>query len=366
MSERRIAALRELMAARQVQAVALVPGANLLYLTGLDTFLSERPIVVLLPLAGTAALIVPAFEVDRIQPALGFEARAYPYTDEEGHPGAFRAACRDLGLGGARLGVEFLSMRVLERQRLEEHAPGIRFVDADPLISELRVCKDAEEIESMRQAARLNREAFHAVEVALRPGRSERQLALEYRIAALRAGAARLSFEPIIGAGPNGALGHSDPGDRPVRSGELVVVDAGVKYDGYCSDITRTYAVGRVSDELRRIYDVVRQANEAGRAAARPGATAGQVDAAARVVIAAAGYGARFTHRTGHGLGIEIHEPPYIVAGSELVLRPGMVFTVEPGIYLPGVGGVRIEDNVVITGTGAETITDLPRELVEL
>jgi Xaa-Pro dipeptidase len=338
----------------------------LLYLTGLDTFLSERPIVVLLPLEGTAALIVPAFEVGRVQTALGFEARAYPYTDEEGHPGAFRAACRDLGLAGARLGVEFLTMRVLERQRLEEHAPGIRFVDADPVISELRISKDFGEIEAMRQAARLNQEAFHTVEAALRPGRTERELALEYRIAALRAGAARLSFDPIIGAGPNGALGHTEPGDRPVRLGELVVVDAGVKYGGYCSDITRTYAVGQISDDLRRVYDAVRRANEAGRAAARPGATTGQVDAAARAVITAAGYGPYFTHRTGHGLGLEIHEPPYIVGGSELVLRPGMVFTVEPGIYLPGVGGVRIEDNVVVTDTGAETITDLPRDLVEL
>ncbi len=365
MFERRVAALRELMAAHQLQAVALVPGANLLYLTGLDTFLSERPIVVLLPLEGTAALVVPAFEVERLQSALGFQTRPYPYTDEEGHTGAFRAACHDQKLAGARLGVEFLTMRILERQRLEEHAPGVRFVDVDPLISELRMCKDAAEVETMRQAARLNREAFHAVQAALRPGRTEIELALEYRIAALRAGAARLSFDPIIGAGPNGALGHTEPGNRPARTGDLVVVDAGVKFGGYCSDITRTYGVGQISDELRRVHDVVRQANEAGRAAARPGVTAGQVDAAARAVIAAAGYGANFTHRLGHGLGLEIHEPPYIVAGSELVLRPGMVFTVEPGIYLPGVGGVRIEDNVVITETGSETITDLPRELDE-
>jgi len=363
MFERRVTALRELMAAHDLPAVAWVPGPNLFYFTGLDTFLTERPIVVFLRVNGAAAVVVPGFEVKRIQSALGFSATAYPYTDEEGHAGAFLTACRDLGLADARLGVEFLTMRVLERQRIEESAPGVHFVDADPLIAELRVCKDAGEIESLRRAARLNETAFRAVQSAIRPGRTERELALEYRLAALRAGAPELSFDPIIGAGPNGALGHTDPGDRPVVEGELVVVDAGVKYGGYCSDITRTYAVGRISDELRRVYDVVRQANEAGRAAARPGAITGEVDAAARAVIVAAGYGPHFTHRTGHGLGIEIHEAPYIVAGSRQVLRPGMVFSVEPGIYLPGVGGVRIEDNVVITDTGAETITDLPREL---
>jgi len=182
----------------------------------------------------------------------------------------------------------------------------------------------------------------------------------------LEAGSEGQSFAPIVAAGPNGALPHVNPGDRLLLSGEFVTLDCGVRYGGYCSDITRTYAVGSVGEELERIYETVRQANATGRAFAHLGVTAQAVDRATRRVIADAGYGEYFVHRTGHGLGLEVHEPPYIVESNELVLRPGMVFTIEPGIYVPGLGGVRIEDNVVITETGCESLTNLPRELTTL
>ena len=163
-------------------------------------------------------------------------------------------------------------------------------------------------------------------------------------------------------AGPNAASPHAVPSDRPIQPGETIVVDCGAIVGGYAADITRTFAIGALEPEMARVYEIVQAANAAGRAAAGPGVPAEEVDRAARAVIEEAGYGECFTHRTGHGLGLEVHEPPYIVAGNERVLKPGMTFTVEPVIYLPGRGGVRIEDDVVVTPTGAESLTTFPRE----
>ena len=166
----------------------------------------------------------------------------------------------------------------------------------------------------------------------------------------------------IVVAGPNGADPHAGPSDRPLQPGDLVTIDCGAVHKGYTADITRTFAIGQVEEQLAEIYEVVRQANAAGRAAVRPGVAAQEIDRAARAVIENAGYGQYFTHRTGHGLGIETHEPPYMVEGNELRLEPGMVFTVEPGVYVPGLGGVRIEDDMVVTAEGGESLTTFPRE----
>jgi Xaa-Pro dipeptidase len=173
-------------------------------------------------------------------------------------------------------------------------------------------------------------------------------------------------FTPILASGPNSANPHATPTERKVQTGDLIVIDWGASYNGYISDLTRTVAVGQVTPEFQKIYDTVKAANAAGCAAARPGIQAGLVDKAARDVITAAGYGPEFRHRTGHGIGMEGHEPPYIFGENQLILAPGMSFTVEPGIYLLDRGGVRIEDNVVITAQGAEVLSDLPRDLIIL
>ena len=190
---------------------------------------------------------------------------------------------------------------------------------------------------------------------------------VELTIALLRAGSdAELPFAPIVAGGPNSANPHANPSDRCLAAGDLVVVDWGASYAGYYSDLTRTLAVGDVETELRQIARIVADANAAGRAAGKPGITAGEVDQAARAVIAAAGYGQFFTHRTGHGLGMETHEQPYMFGENKLRLADGMVYTVEPGIYLPGRGGVRIEDDVVVTADGCESLSSLPRDLYQV
>jgi Xaa-Pro dipeptidase len=194
---------------------------------------------------------------------------------------------------------------------------------------------------------------------------TERQIAARLKQEMMTAGGDAVAFVIVV-AGPNSANPHAGPSDRPVQTGDLLTIDCGVLKDGYPSDITRTFVLGEASTELVDIYCTVPRANEAGRLAARAGVAAQDVDRAARGVIEDAGYGQYFIHRTGHGLGLEGHEPPYIVEGNEQLLEPGMVFTVEPGIYVPGVGGVRIEDNVVITERGHDCLTTFPRELMAI
>jgi Xaa-Pro dipeptidase len=223
--------------------------------------------------------------------------------------------------------------------------------------------KDETEIAQMRKAVAITEAALGATLHKVHAGMTVREVASELRIEMLRGGAEALPFEPIVLSGPDTASPHGAAGERRVQSGDLLLFDFGVSVGGYASDITRTFAVGQVSDELRRVYDVVKRANEAGRQAARPGVEIQEVDRAARQVIADADYGQYFTHRTGHGLGLDTHEPPYACEGDTTLLEPGMTFTVEPGVYLPGQGGVRVEDDVVITPGGSESLTTFDREL---
>jgi Xaa-Pro dipeptidase len=346
-------------------ALALVPGPNLFYLTGLSFHLSERPVVGLFPVDRPPAIVLPALEAGKVEQAtVGLEP--FPYTDEEGHTSAFQSACASLALADCIVGVEALQMRLLEVRLLERYAPGCQLVPAEEPLAELRMCKDAHELEQMRHAITVTEAALRATTRQVQAGMSEREVAGLLTIEMLRAGGEGMAFAPILVAGPNAASPHAVPSDRPIGAGETIVVDCGATVGGYAADITRTFAIGALEPELARVYEVVRAANAAGRRAGGPGVPAEEVDRAARAVIEEAGYGEYFIHRTGHGLGLEVHEPPYIVAGNERPLEPGMTFTVEPGVYLPGRGGVRIEDDVLVIPDGAESLTTYPREFVSL
>ncbi len=366
MFDQRRRALTDHQIAQGLDCVAMVPGANMRYLTGLDMFLMERPTVIFFPVEGQPACLLPTLEAGAAREKLPFEAQWFVYSDEEGYEGAFRQACAALKLAGKRIGVEYLRMRALELRRLEQNAPGSQFVALEEVVPDLRVRKDEHEIELMRHAARLTEQALAEVSERIAPGRTERELAAELKVAFLQMGAEGLSFDPLVAAGPNTTLPHAKPSTRPIAPGDLVLIDCGVTWQGYCADITRTFAIGPIDPELERVYEVVRQANVAARAAVAEGVPAQEIDRVARRVITEAGYGQHFIHRTGHGLGLEVHEPPYIVEGNERPLPLGATFTVEPGIYLPGRGGVRIEDDVAVTPDGAETLTSFPRELIRL
>lgn len=362
MTHRKLQKLIEIISAADLDAIALVPGANLHYLTGIDFHLMERPLVVFFLPDREPVAVLPALEEPRLA-ACDIPMTLFAWADAEGYGPAFAAAAGALRLAGRRIGVEELRMRVLEARILERYLPGATLVPASTPLATLRLRKDADAIRALREAIRISQAALYTVMERIRPGMTEREVAALITLAQLEQGGGKHPFEPIVLSGPNSALPHGEPGDRQIAEGEPLLLDFGTTVRGYASDITRTFSVGTPSSRLTEVYDVVRAANEAGRAAAGPGVPAQEVDRAARRVIEEAGFGPYFTHRTGHGLGMEAHEGPAIVEGNELMLEPGMVFTVEPGIYLPGELGVRIEDDVLITPNGAESLTSFPREL---
>ena len=358
MSTSRLESVAILAESQGLDAVALMPGPNLFYTTGLSFFISERPVVALCPVDASPAIVLPELEAGKAENS-GFEV--FSYTDEESYALAFHEACATLELAEARIGVEALRMRLLEARILQRYAPDVDLIPADDLFAELRVIKSTDELEATRRAVAVAEQAFRLWLPQLGVGMTEREAAARLIATLLSNGAEGLAFSPIVCGGPNGALPHAFPANRPFQPGDWVVVDWGAKVDGYMSDLTRMVVFGEPSAPLVDIYDIVLRANVAGRAAVGPGVEAQVVDAAARAVIETSGHGPQFMHRTGHGLGLESHEPPYMVTGNTQLLEPGMLFTVEPGIYLGGVGGIRIEDNVVVTDAGAETLTTLPR-----
>ncbi len=363
MNTNRVNHLCSKLASYNLDYAAILPGATMRYLTNLDFHLMERPIVAFFSPEGKPALIAPEFECRKVKSPADWQL--FPWRDEEGVEGAFAACCQTLNLSKKRVGVESLVMRVKEYTLLQTFAPGLAVSAVDSLITTLRLSKDATEIEHIKAAVTLAEGALQDTLPKIKIGMTEKELAAELLIALLRAGSQTpLPFEPLVQTGVTGASPHAHPGHRKLTYGDLLIIDFGAKSGGYVSDITRTFALGQVSDEARRIYNLVAQANLAGREAARPGLDCQSVDRATRKVIADAGYGQYFTHRTGHGLGLDGHEPPFIVEGNTTPLQTGMTFTVEPGIYIPNLGGVRIEDDVLVTTDGLESLTTFSRELI--
>jgi Xaa-Pro dipeptidase len=366
MNQKRLDKLTQQILDNGLDGMALVPGPNMAYFSGIHTHLSERPILLFILADDEPAVIIPTLEAMKAEAAGISPDHIFAWSDEEGFRGAFQQACAWLELSDCLLGVEAYHMRVLESETLRRYAPGLQTTHADDMIAEIRMIKDAAEVAAMEKAVAVAETAMKALLPQLAVGQTEKQIAALLTRLLLEGGADSIAFGPIVSAGPNSASPHASPTERPLQYGDLLVIDWGCYVDGYPSDITRTFAVGEIDDELAHIYHVVRRANEAGKAAARPGASGQDVDRAARAVIEEAGYGAYFIHRTGHGLGLEVHEPPNMVEGNTAPLRPGNVFTVEPGIYLPERGGVRIEDNLLVTPDGNRSLTSLTRELLTI
>lgn len=362
----RILKLTQAMQDAELEMLALNPGASLTYLTGLHFHVSERPTVLLVSPQQPAYIILAALEANKLKNS-STPLEPIPYDDNPEHwPASFHKARRKLGKAPQTIGVEPTALRFLELNYLQAAFPDTKFVSAEDILSSLRIAKDNDEIEKMRKAAKIAQDAFLATLPMIRPGVSELSIAAELSAQLLRHGSqSEFPFPPIVASGPyNSADPHAVPSERLFEPGDLIVIDWGARYQNYCSDITRTVAVGQVSPELQNIADIVKQANTAGRQTCKPGVPAGSIDHAARQVIEKAGYGPQFNHRVGHGLGMEAHESPYLFPGNDFRLVPGAAFTVEPGIYISGKGGVRIEDDMVITADSAESLTTLPRELL--
>jgi Xaa-Pro aminopeptidase len=263
------------------------------------------------------------------------------------------------------LGLEAEHFTLADRKRLNDLLPQrTRLKDAPSIVERHRMVKDADELNCIRAAVQLGAKLFDRGLKVLRPGVKEVQVAAEMEVLARREGADGMSFPTIIASGPRSALPHGRASGGPIRRGGFVVCDFGVILAGYCSDQTRTVWVGPRLKEARQVYEAVLEAQQAGVNAVSPGVTVGEVDAAARKSLQKAGLGSYFTHSTGHGVGLEVHEAPRVAAGQEQVLEPGMVITVEPGVYFPGKWGVRIEDMVAVTATGREVLTPTSKEFL--
>jgi Xaa-Pro dipeptidase len=263
-----------------------------------------------------------------------------------------------------KIGVEPLGMRYQELTLLQDILTEAEFVSAGITLDEFRMIKNEDEVEHIRQAATIAENALLETLPLVKVGMTEKELAAELILQLIRAGSEpHLPFDPVVASGPNSALPHATTSARSLQAGDLLKIDWGARVEGYISDITRTFAVQELEPELETIHLIVQQANDAGRDAVKPGIPCREVDQEARKVIESAGYGEYFMHATGHGIGLEVHETPYIHPDFHQELETGMTFTIEPGIYLPGRGGVRIEDDVIVTERGGESITRLDRAL---
>jgi Xaa-Pro aminopeptidase len=265
------------------------------------------------------------------------------------------------------IGIEGQHMTVSARAGLRRALGSkVRLRDVGPVVETMRMVKDAAEIALIRDAVNLGAALLDNALGVIRPGLPEAEVAAELEYVARRAGADGMSFETIVAAGPRSAMPHGRASSAAIPARGFVILDFGVILHGYCSDMTRTVHVGKISAPQRSLYQAVRDAQQAAIDAVRAGAACGQVDRAARTTLGRAGFARYFTHSTGHGVGLEIHEPPRLGRGQAETLRPGMVVTVEPGVYVPGKGGVRIEDMVVVTEVGCHVLTPAPKELIEL
>lgn len=356
-------ALSAVLEARGLDAIAIVPGANMIYFTGLHVHLSERPIIALFDHEGLS-IIIPQLETPKVDERPDLRARVFAWNDTDGYEGAFAQAVDALDLRGGVLGVDGMTMRVSEWLAFQRIAPDLQVQAVERELIRIRSRKNPDEIEAMRRAVKISEAALARLTEWVRPGMTEREIAARLASDQLELGGEGESFDTLVQTGPNSASPHGAPGNRALQENEFLLIDFGCLFNGYPSDITRTFCLGQPSDEMQRIFDTVVRANEAARAAVKPGVPMGEIDRAARDVIEAAGYGDYFIHRTGHGLGLEVHEPiPQIAAGVTDLLEPGMTFTIEPGIYIPGLGGVRVEENVAVTDTGVDVLTSFPREL---
>lgn len=363
----RLSRLFELINAKTLDAVVLNPGQTLTWLTGLQFHLMERPVLGLFGSDGEVKLVLPNLEMTKIQ-ELNIELIAAGYGDDPSTWDlAFQECFADFSGRKLRIGVEPGKMRLLELGYLQRALPEAEVVDASDALAELRIHKDETEIAKMREAALIAQNALLETLKTVEIGQTEKQIAGELMVQLFRAGCdSEIPFSPIVSMGENSANPHASPSDRRLREGDILLIDYGASHDGYFSDITRSFFCGEVDQEFRVIAELVHDANEAARLGGGPGMPAGAIDNLARGVIEQGGYGEAFFHRTGHGLGMETHEAPYMFAGNSLILEEGMVFTIEPGIYLTGRGGIRIEDDVVVTKDGLRSLTDLPRRVLPL
>lgn len=363
----RIERARGLMAANKMSAIVLAGGTSLDYFTGLRWGNSERLLALVLPVRGTPFVVCPAFEHDRAieqiaEGPLVSSAQVRTWEEHENPYQLIGQGLRDLGLATGQVGIEE-TVKFVFSDGIASAAPSVKLVSATPVTAGCRGVKDEHELALMRHASDVTLKAYEAAWRGLREGMTQNDFA-----GLVSAAHAKLGYPGSAGVqvGQYSALPHGSRTPQVIREGTILLIDGGCKVEGYSSDISRTFVLGKATDKMNKVFDIVLEAQSAALAAARPGVPCEVVDAAARKVVVNAGYGPDykyFSHRVGHGMGMDGHEWPYLVRGNKLPLAPGMTFSDEPGIYIPGEFGVRLEDDMVITANGAELFTPQSRSL---
>lgn len=354
----RIAALRAAMQTTGKDLVAVGPGSHMQWLVGFHPHADERPCLLLVGLE-KETFLMPSLNAEGSRESTDIEF--HTWADEDGPDAALTAALTAIDVTGAQQVVLDETMRADFALLLLGALPGVAHAFTDTTLGALRMRKDAGEYDVLKMNAGIADRAMQQAYAVIRPGMTETELANAIKDHFASEGATPAFW--IVGAGGNGAFPHHQTGDRKLAEGDAVVIDIGGRKAGFPSDITRMAAVGRPPEGYGQIHTIVEKAVQAALRAARPGVKASAIDAAARTVIADAGYGEYFVHRTGHGMGIDGHEPPYITATSDTILEEGMVFSIEPGIYIPGRFGIRLEDIVILREDGPEILSSLPRDL---
>jgi Xaa-Pro dipeptidase len=368
--------VREAMEHEELDVLLVTSPPDITWISGFRFNPWERFTVLVVPREGRLRFLLPGFEEDAVASAVPDETELFLYSDDSGDEEAVRACLAGLN-GGARLAVRKDTVSLADFERIAALTGTSSPADCGPLLARLRAVKDEEEIEQIRAASEIaDRAAASLIADSLRPGVAEAELGGELSRIMRLEGADGSAFEPNVTAGWRSALPHGPdhsrqrgvhPGQDAVQAGELLILDFSVVCGGYCADLSRTHVLGEGEDRQREVFDIVMHAQQEAIDACVPGKTAADVDRAARQVIEEAGYGEQFPHKTGHGLGLELHEDPSVSVANEQPLEPGMVFAVEPAIYLEGYGGARVEDVVLVTDSDPEVLTDMrAQERLEL
>jgi Xaa-Pro dipeptidase len=353
---KRIKTLRKELGRKGLRGAIIVPGPNMRYFTGVNSLLLERPFMLFVPVDGDVHLVTPAFEAGPYAEG-PLELQIHPWTDSEGSAGAISEAVRDAGVRG-KWGVEGRVPYLFLHRLMKKASPKLK--DAEPVLQGLREVKDETEVRLLRKSADILSSAFEEFPGLLKEGRTELDVAKAATDTIYAKGATHVD-DMLVQSGARAADPHGLPSGKKIERGDSIIIDVGSTYEGYYADVTRAFCIGR-STEMEKVYHKVLEANTCGIGEAARGVRVGAVDAAARGVLRKAGMAKYFTHRTGHGLGLEVHEAPYIVEGGKEELRSNMCFTVEPGVYMKGKLGVRIEDDVLIEGRKGVAITNAPKE----
>lgn len=362
-NQKRVKKLTEELKNRGIDALYIGPSTDLEYMSGLDTHPDERFRGLMVAADGRAFSMTPLLYREEMEYAFGDVPFYAKWDDYEGFTEAFKRGCEHLGIINGKIAFND-GVRAVDMLTLRD-ALGINCVNGGDIISGMRSRKDGEELEMMREASRVIDKVMDDLSHFIKPGMKERDVITKIHSLLEGYGCPQVSFEPIVACGANGSMPHYSGGDEIIQKNDMVLIDMGCRYKGYCSDTTRTLFVGTPTDEQKMIYDIVLRSQKAGEAAVKPGATGQDVDRAARQVIIDAGYGKYFFNRVGHGIGLADHESPYMIEGNTKPLEQGNVFSVEPGIYIADKFGIRIENLIAVKpdGTGEE-LNHFPRTMV--